>query len=55
MAAIRNSRPILAVPTNEQLLGEKKVCGNFHTDTPKSKRLVRVYTDGHIYIDADLL
>ena len=32
--------------TNEQLLGEKKLYAKFKIDISKTKRLVRVYTDG---------
>ena len=46
MAAICYSDPISAVPTNEQLLGEKKKCSKFQIDISKTEGLVRVYTDG---------
>ena len=46
MAAICYSGPISAVPTTEQLLGEKKKCSKFQIDISKTEGLVRVYTDG---------
>ena len=49
MAAICYSDPIPTVPTNEQLLGEKRTWGRFQSDIPKIEGLVRIYhiqTDG---------
>ena len=37
--------PITAVPTNEQLLREKKTCAKFQIDISKTEVLARVYTD----------
>lgn len=37
---------ISAVPTSEQLLGEKKTCAKFKFDVSKTERLVLVYTGG---------
>ena len=57
MAAICYSGPILAFPTNEQFLGEKKMCAKDQVDISKTVGLVPVYmyirtyryTDGHGY------
>ena len=38
------SCPISAVTTNEQL-GEKRTCGKYLIDIPKTEGLVRVYID----------
>ena len=46
MAAICYSGPISAIPTNEQLLDEKTLYAKFKIDISKTKRLVRVYTNG---------
>ena len=45
MAAICCRHPISAIPTNEQLLGEKRTCTKFQFDISKTQGLVRVYTD----------
>ena len=45
IAAICYSGPILAMPTNVQLLGEKRRCAKFQIDISKTKAFVCVYTD----------
>ena len=45
MAAICYSGPLSAVPTNVQLLGEKRTCVKFMIDISKTERLVCVYTE----------
>ena len=45
MTAICYSGPISAVPTNKQLLGEKRTCAKFQTDIDKTEGLMHV----HIY------
>ena len=45
MAVICYSGPISAVPTNEQLLCEKRTGAKFHTDSLKTEGLICIYTD----------
>ena len=45
MAAICNSGPISAVPTNEHFLGEERTGAQFQFDSLKTERLVRIYID----------
>ena len=54
MAAISYNSPISAVPTNEQLLGEKKTCAKFQIGTSKTERVVRVYKDGQTDRQTDM-
>ena len=44
MTAICHNGPISAVPTNNELLGEKRKCAKFQADIWKTERLVHVYT-----------
>ena len=48
MAAICYSSPLLAVPRNEQHLGDKRTCAKFQIDSLKTGGIVRVYTDGRM-------
>ena len=43
MATMPYSRPISAVPTNKQLLGEKRMDAKFLNDIFKTEGVVRVY------------
>ena len=45
MAAVRYSGAITAVPTNEQLIEDKRMCAKFQIDISKADRLGRVYTN----------
>lgn len=45
MAAIGYSVPISALPTNELLIGEKRMLVNLQINISKAEGLVRVYTD----------
>ena len=45
MAAICYSGPISVVPTNEQLLCEKRIGAKFQIDSLKTEELVFIYTD----------
>ena len=46
MTAICYSSSLSAVPTNEQLLGEKRKCAKFQSDISKDK-FEYIQTDGH--------
>ena len=45
MAAVCYSGPISAIPTNEQLLDEKRTGIKFQIDISKIEGLYRIYTD----------
>ena len=45
MATICYSGPISAVPTNEQLLSEKRTGAKFQIDSLKTEGLICIYTD----------
>ena len=45
MTAICYSGSMSAVPTNEQLLSEKRTSAKFHIDSLKTEGLVCIYTD----------
>lgn len=45
MTAICYSQSILVVPTNAQLLKEKKTCAKLRIDISKTEGPVRIYTD----------
>ena len=47
LAAICYSSPISPVPTNEQLLCEKRAGVKFQIDSLKTEGLVCIYTDRH--------
>ena len=43
MTAISYSYPISAIPTNEQLLGEKRTCAKFYNDISKTETIRRAH------------
>ncbi len=47
-----SNKQVSAIPTNEQLLGEKRTCAKFQINISRSEGLIRVYTDGHDTIDS---
>ena len=51
MTAICYSRRISAVPTNKQLLEEKKTCVKFQIDISKTVGLVRLCTDRRTWLN----
>ena len=50
MAAICYSGAMSAIPTNKQLLGEKRMSAKLQVDNLKTEALVCVYTGIYIYI-----
>ena len=55
MAAICYSGPISAIPTNEQLLSEKRTGTKFQIDSLKTGRLVCLYRQRDISISTQLI
>ena len=51
MAAICYSGPIAAVPTNEQLLCEKRTGAKFYIDSLKTEELVCIDTDRRTWLN----